>query len=308
MNNFVQFLLDYYVWILVVLGVMIITIIGFLVDSKQKRKKKEKEESNIPSEVKTVEPLPETTTQEVAPVMEAKNEPVPAVVDNVIGGNGVYTNPQTVNSAVVQQPAQPIANSNVSTVQNASTQNVNPNLTLGEQKPHFEPREVPMPTQNNMSVNPQVVSPQPVKAVSINQPIANNTMPQQVNPQMVKPVQPAYVNTQNVNQVNSQPVQQMPQNSQNVAQNKVNYANQQPVANPSIPRPVPGVVPTQPVGTIPKAQVTQIPATPVQNVQSVSPAQPVIKPQPTVTTPNIGISFVTGEANENNQNDDTWKL
>ena len=39
MNNFVQFLLDYYVWILVVLGVMIITIIGFLVDSKQKRKK-----------------------------------------------------------------------------------------------------------------------------------------------------------------------------------------------------------------------------------------------------------------------------
>ena len=53
MEAVVDFLLEYYVWVLVVLVILLITIIGFLVDSKQKRKKKELQQTSSLEEVKT---------------------------------------------------------------------------------------------------------------------------------------------------------------------------------------------------------------------------------------------------------------
>lgn len=311
MNNFIQFLLDYYVWILVVLGIMIITIIGFLVDSKQKRKKM-LAEVNSTNEVKTPEPLEEKQPQETAPIMEAKNEPVPTVVDNVIGGNGVYVNETPVsNNVQASQNLEPVQNNAVNTVNT-----INPNLTLGEQKPHFEPREVPMP-QNKVNAQ-NVVTPQPVRPVAINQPI-NQSINKTVNPQVTGQVsqqiprtpEQTYVAPQPVNPMVSQqavrPVQPtMPQANQTVMPNVVGNINPQPVSVPNTTTQNVNVLPQQPVGVMPKAQVNQIPVPPVQNV--VQPAQPVSNPEPTVTTPNIGISFVTGDASNNTSNDDTWKL
>ena len=42
MQVVVDFLLEYYVWILVVLVILLITVIGFLADTKKKKKMREK--------------------------------------------------------------------------------------------------------------------------------------------------------------------------------------------------------------------------------------------------------------------------
>ena len=42
MNVVVDFLLEYYVWVLVVLVILLITVIGFLVDTNRKKKMREK--------------------------------------------------------------------------------------------------------------------------------------------------------------------------------------------------------------------------------------------------------------------------
>ena len=52
MEAVVDFLLEYYVWVLVVLVILLITVIGFLVDTKRKKKIREKndvtqEERNV---------------------------------------------------------------------------------------------------------------------------------------------------------------------------------------------------------------------------------------------------------------------
>jgi len=47
MNLVVDFLLEYYVWVLVVLVILIITVIGFLVDTKRKKKLREKNDNNL---------------------------------------------------------------------------------------------------------------------------------------------------------------------------------------------------------------------------------------------------------------------
>ena len=67
MDNFVNFLLDYYPYILGVLGIIIVTIIGYLADSKKKREKKLNNTDNtVKEEVKT--------TENATPIMEAVNE------------------------------------------------------------------------------------------------------------------------------------------------------------------------------------------------------------------------------------------
>ena len=45
--SFVEFLIEYYVYILIVLVLMIITIIGFLADKRDKKKKKNKKDANV---------------------------------------------------------------------------------------------------------------------------------------------------------------------------------------------------------------------------------------------------------------------
>jgi len=311
MDNFVNFLLDYYPWILGVLAIIIITIIGFLVDSRQKRKKKEKE--NVLNEVKTVEPLPEVNAQDATPVVDAKTQTIPTNNDNVIG---VDTTSNVINQSqnIEQINGTQVSSENVL----PQPENNNQNLSLSEQKPHFEPREVPMP---NKPVEPEniVIEPQPVNAVPINQSIpvqqVQNNMAEQVNPVMYQQPQNLssmtqnYQNVQGINTMPNQsnmqqPMYQYPNN--NIAQPQMAYNNintNQPVnyQNTIAPTPIP-TPQQQPVGTIPNTQAYQMPTTPIQN------QQPTVNPTPQQNTPNIGINFVTGANASNVENDDTWKL
>ena len=212
MDNFVQFLLDYYIWFLVVLLIIIITIIGFLVDSKQKRKKKEQElSSSTNAEVKTVEPLPE----------DIKNP----VEENSIQNVNVKETMPTLETN--------LQNNNIETEKNIKD-DINQNIALSEQKPHFEPREVPIPNNvnDNYVQNNKPFTPQPLSPVYINQPINSSFQQGQEMPQMnnnysqnVKPVQNNY--SQNMystqNNVNGQLNNQFMNNQQPMYQNNQVY-------------------------------------------------------------------------------------
>lgn len=328
----IEFLLDYYIWILVVLGIIIITIIGFLVDSKQKRKKKEGK-VNPTNEVKTVEPLPNVSVQEATPVVDAKNQPVPTTTDNVIGEN-VVPNNNIVTSQTQQYPnvTQSIQ-TNPTNIVSQPENSVSQGIALSEQKPHFEPREINIPSQPQMANDNVVAEPRPINPVYINQPIAQQSMQQSYqqgfaqqtssvqNPQQGQNLQQAssvVPNGQNVNtmtgytNVQAMPQQMQPiQNNQMPTQNVVDYNNinnsvQKPINYQNIPNQMPATQTQQPVGIIPNAPASQNVATPVQNMQQAVTSEPT---QPTMTTaPNIGISFVTGETTDNNANDDAWKL
>ena len=296
MDKIVNFLLDYYIWILVVLGIAIVTVIGFLVDSKQKRKKKEnlKNDDNNVSEVKTVEPLPEEKKEDVVPVLEAKNQEIPTTIDNVIGGDGVYVN--SVNS-------------------NQNSQPVNANIpTLNEQKPHFEPKDVnvsiPQAAQGIVNDNGStIINPQPVNAVHINQQPPIQPVVQQTNYTSSIPVQPQ-MNIQNsamqsvnnptvvpINQGHNLTNQQMINQSPNVQpiQPTVQMSNSIPAINQVSNQQVQQMLN---MNSNLNNQMMQQNSSHVEN----NSGQNNINNQ----VPSMGINFVTGEQQKNNG--DNWNL
>lgn len=131
MDKLLNFLLDYYLWILGVLVIIIITIIGFLVDSKQKRKKKES--SINATDVGEVKTVTEVDTPKEDVVLDTNNV-VQESINNV--SDNVNTNSDVVNKVVENS---------------ANSKNLD---LLSNQTPHFEPREVNIPNVNkNMEVN-----------------------------------------------------------------------------------------------------------------------------------------------------------
>lgn len=143
MDKLLNFLLDYYLWILGVLVIIIITIIGFLVDSKQKRKKKESSiKATDVGEVKTV-------TEVETPKEEVKKEEV--VTDN----NAINNNLNTTNNVMQESINNVSDNVNTNSIDKVNEGNKGKNLDLlSNQTPHFEPREVNIPNVNkNMEVN-----------------------------------------------------------------------------------------------------------------------------------------------------------
>lgn len=292
MDNLVKFLLEYYIWILIVLGIVIVTIIGFLVDSKQKRKKKE--ESLISSEVKTVEPLPEVNNQDSAPIVDSVNQPVPETTDSLLGENNAINNfvqPQT-EQQLQQQPVNAIK----------SHDSNNQNISLSEQMPHFDSSNV-NPVYN-ASVDNIVEVPKPVNPVSISQPIGNTTMQYQ-HAQNVQPTvysqMPSGINQQSTNNMMQQPQQNM-YSGQVATQNIGNYSNnyQQPIQQQAVQN----VQPTMYSQLVNYGQVTQQPQSNV-----VQQPQTVAQPAPSIplASPNMGMNFVTDE-NTKPSNDDTWEL
>lgn len=278
MDNFVNFLLDYYIWILGVLLIIIITVIGFLVDSKQKRKKKEQlinkeTKSENLEEVKTVEKLPTNNSGEN---INNQNQ----IVSNV-NNNGVAT-----VTTGVQQIQTPVKNVNDVSGNSVGVDSNSNQVSLVEQKPHFEAREVNIPVSQssvnkptiqqptyqynqqatNVNQNMSGFVPRPVNAVSIN---GNQSMQQQYN--NLSPNN-NYMQSRQNSQVNTYNIQQ----PANVNQNSY-VANQVPVQ--SIQQPI-----------------SQTP-TMVQNMNQQQNIQ-------TSTMPNVGINFVTGP----NTDEDKWKL
>jgi len=294
MDNVINFLLEYYIWILVILGVAIITVIGFLVDSNQKRKSKEKEKNNL-SEVKTVEPLPETDEEKNINTVDVNNEKM-IMDDNAF-----------INEIKEQAKIEQIVNDNskeiIEKIDNTQN-NVEQQLALSEQKPHFEPREVNIPTPSLKESESNIIAPKPVNTVHINNPVQQQAY-QNVAPVMAQMAQPmqqqAYQNVAPVMAQMTQPTQQ--QAYQNVASVTPQMAQ-----------------PTQQQVYQNVASVTPQMAQPMQQqtYQNVAPVKPQVnepeiqhiqqqsneESQQNVTTPGIGINFVTG----NNSNDDTWTL
>ena len=289
MDNFVNFLLDYYIWILGVLLIIIITIIGFLVDSSQKRKKKEKaleqeKNSSKLEEVQTVQSLPE---ENATPVMDAKNATAPLQNSNMTSANSVRN--QTVQN--VLQDTKTVQSDN-KPINNNGTIPMEQNLSISDQKPHFEAREVNIPIgqspnqpvnnivpQSNIYKQNAYETQQPVMQSSLNMKNQNvsNFAPKPINAVSInnQPVQPQFNNQMMNNGYMQNPhanAYNMSNNVNNYTQNSVNQTPVQPIPNPVV----------QPASTIPNSN---------QNVQATQ-------------MPNIGINFVTGSNNE----EDRWKL
>ncbi len=236
--SFVEFLSSNYVWILILLGIAIVTVIGFLADKKKKGKKQAKQEEVV-----------ENINNQMPPANTANNDSlgVNNVNANVVSpsatqmptsnvdsmGNNMMNGPVNVSPTINPNgmPSQQVmannidpnvnANNNVNPVMGQMPQAINPEVPspiapvpaekqedykpLSEQKPNIQPRVVEMPKDV-----PNTVS-SGLDALSQIRPVMGN-----------EPSQP-------VNAPNSVMGQGMPQNygqPQNVNPNVVN--NMQP--------------------------------------------------------------------------------
>ena len=278
MDNFVNFLLDYYPYILGVLGIIIVTIIGYLADSKKKREKKLNSTDNtVKEEVKT--------TENATPIMEAVNE-VPK------------TEPTEQINNVVSTPTNEVVNTPVNSIQN--------NVPVSNTIPQVSNVNEPVSNQaanvvNAIPVN-QVVQPNVVQSnVQNNVPVQSaqqvsymvpNQMPQQVMQPVVQ--QP-------------QSIQQMPQTNQVVQQvvpQPINAVNLNQMVNGSYPNTGYAMPQAQAIPQpMPNQQVVKIPVTPMPNVTPSPAATPVNN------TPSIGLNFVTGKTPETEKaEEEVWKL
>ena len=258
---------------------MIITIIGFLVDSKQKRKKKELELENS-----TVSPTEESISvgdSDSLSVAGELTQTVSTTVDNVVGveSSDVY------NLGVNNQSQEPNMDSYNQNLAYSSESNV----SLSEQKPHFEPREVNIPNSSqtlNYNLNNQFSTPQPVNAVSINQPVQQ---------QFYGQVTPSAVNYQNT-------AQAAVFNSQQVAQNTTvgNIQNVQPVYQ----NVAGNQMQFQGTSNVSQPVYTNNLTNSIENVQSTNAS---MVNQNLSNNINGGIGFVTSPQQQSNS-DDIWKL
>ena len=279
MNNFKEFLIDNYIWIIVVIVLIIITIIGFLADKK--RDKPNNGNGNQQPNPTPNQPLPTG----VQPQLVAAN--MGQVPNN--GGMQPMPNVQALatmpSGAVAMQPMaavnqpQPVM---PGMINNVTPQPVEPIVAaaptseplvapLSEQKPTFSNQSVeqninnfhqnnPQPIVNN-NINEQMVQPEPAVAPMntgipaaipqpINNAIQNNmAMPQPVEPAMQvppvvqpQPVEPMPIPTAPMPNVNPVPIPN---------QNMVNQAPQN-IPNTTIPNTAttPQELPPQPVNFV----------------------------------------------------------
>ncbi len=333
MDKLLNFLLDYYLWILGVLVIIIITIIGFLVDSKQKRKKKESSiKATDVGEVKTVTEV-ETPKNDV--VLDTNNV-VQESINNV--SDNVNTNSESVNKVV----------------ENSTSKNLD---LLSNQTPHFEPREVNIPNVNkNMEVNTglntvanantsnaTIVQAQqsinPISSNNVNangmyynnasmpvQEVKNYNEPEVINStsnygqnvyqgvNMVPNNNMVYTNNVMPNatlrEVVPQPVQAVPINNtyngqmgfQNNRVNNQMYTNYNSNANYTTPIPNnTNVNYTTPIGEVPNNNYAKVIPNTVNNNNVSNNMNNNVNNSQVSAYPNM--SFVTGD-----KNDDTWKL
>ena len=175
--SFVDFLLKYYVWILGVLVVLIITVIGFLADARSKKKKALKVENNAGNvennmqEQGAVIPQPVQEQSIMQPEVNNLNSGINEMVSPV-GDLNLNSNP-IMNNSQMEKPVQPVM---------PTVEPVMPNVA-----PQMEtPVQPVMPTVEPIMPN---VAPQMETPVQPVMPTVEPVMPN-VAPQMETPVQP----------------------------------------------------------------------------------------------------------------------
>lgn len=287
MDKIVNFLLEYYLWILAVLAISIITTIGIIADSRKKRNKKNMDE------VKTTEALPSAesnvNSSSDSSLVEQNLSQLDSVNNNIVGAQdnlqGTDVNEIKPDMGSVSGN---IENKNVQNISGlTSTQDMNVKQNMMPNSMSFQPNVNNMVTQPSGNSN-VIPGPRPINAVPINQPIQpiNNTMQNQIPQQpSVKPLN--YVqDNKGSNPLSSQ----YGNNSSSV--NSVNPQQQYNnfVSNVNNAQPIP----------------SQQPSAVVQPMMTSQPSNQVVS-QPELSQPTMGLNFVTNENNAPNEND-TWNL
>ncbi len=302
--SFVEFLMEYYIYILIVLVLMIITIIGFLADKRDKKKKKNKKDASVSDNVSVnantnVGGNVSQPMENIAPTpLQPQNLDVNMSNANMNTAINSNVNPNMgMNSGIASQNIleQPLIREEVPN-QVASTTDTNSDVNslgykpLDEQKPKIAPRPVEIPSENamgnvdsnlgNVGVTPNVnPTPTPV-APNMNQtPVMEQptmsvnpipTINQTFNSGVGTGVTPSVQNPQTQASVNTMP-----------ATNPVPGA---PVVNSWDVNPTPSVNPTV-ITPEPTMGQTVSPMPNTSNTTS-TPMQPNVNPVPT----NVGIN------------------
>lgn len=339
--SFVEFLMDYYIYILIVLVLMIITVIGFLADKRDKKRKKEKKGDSVSTNAnvggETVQPVGDIAPTPLQPQsLDTNLNTITNIDANATLNSNVNSSNVMLNSGVTGQSAmeQPLIREDVpksEPISNNSDVNSLGYKPLDEQKPKIAPRPVEIPSEskdtvNGISVNSAPVNPSvnPTQTMANSQPTMNTINP---TPQMSQPVNPSV----NANVVS--PVQVTPVNS-SVMTNSAPSINTN-----SVPKsPVVNSWDINPTPTVNPASATTSNAANLQGVaQSVNPTPSVNNVAPTPVQPNVnptfgnvaqapvaqqpasqgqsqdaGMNFVYGQSaptnNQVNNNQDLWKL
>ena len=300
--NIKEFLIDNYIWILVIIVITIITIIGFLADKKKGDKKVGTNPQPTPN-------LPNQPTNNVMPIqyqqqsqlvqqpmnndniaMNYNNvnlQPFPSTqqmgiqpnsnTGNINNGPMMVTEPQPVQMA----PTNPVPINNPQPIEPVApvVEQEPMYQPLSEQRPIISPQPVPNFSNSYNQTNVDTVNPSSNMTQTINNNVVNNIPLESTNQQVV----PMQQNTMTIPQpVNPQPI---------------------PVPQPVVPEPIMAQpqynsqpMPIQPNVAMPQNYLQ----TPIQNTVP----QPQVQQQmqePPVNIPQQPINFVYGPQN-NNQN------
>lgn len=302
--NIKDFLIDNYIWILVIILITIITIIGFLADKKRTGKNNKENNNSMNNQpmpnsnpIQYQQPMPEQTNQMNSNMgmnynmnnnFQTQIQPqTQNITNNQIPNNNINN---TINQAITQpQPVQfgPTISEPINIPQ--AVENIIPNISqesmyqpLSEQTPVIPPQPVPDFSSAQGQVNMENIQEQP-QLINPNLNVNNNMIPTPLN---IQTPEAMYNQTLNANYQ----VPQVENNNFGIVQNYQpnNTTIPQPITNPTpIPTPQPVNPQTIMPGTYNQPQ-------PIQNYN-----QPV-QGQPVQSTPQP-INFIYGSQN-NNQN------
>ncbi len=338
MNAVIDFLIEYYTWFLVVIAILLITVVGFLVDTKRKKKLRKNamanESTSESTDINMMGNLNDINSINNGMDMNninGINAPIGDTTNNMFNQN-MNNNLNNQNNILGNVP--PVMNEMNSGVNNSNFFNTTP-----EQQQVFTPKPVEATPIMNTNVNNQmnnginnVVTPTPVvePTAAVQNPIpeVNVQVPNEQNIPNQNMGQPMYNqgNIPNMN-INNGPVLNEVPNSLNTIPSTpimtqehdipINTANNIPSVNTPINQtPVmeePVTSPVSPViGNQVNPSVNNIPAQPFnQNVTPNTNTMNVNNNIPNI--PNFGPNINNGIPNQvNNQNipfqNDNWKL
>ena len=324
--NITDFLIENYIWILVIILITIITIIGFLADKKKNNKKKdnppvENMNNNGGQVANNITPIQYNAQPQMMSTQMNNNANLEMNANNfnnpMIGKNEI-NNMQNVPSI---NNGNTMDNNNLTQTEPVSTTPIGVNTNMMNNPSPIEsvvPNINPEPIYQPLSEQKPVIPPQPIPNINN---IPNN------NQRMINPIEDALnINNQNINlqmgqTTYNQPVPMTnPIPSEPIVNQNSNFTNQQNGMsgtmnnnmnmsnyyqnNTTIPEPV-NVIPTpQPVNPQPITQgiYNNVPTSGANNYNQTIPQQNLNQQQSvTQQTPNQPINFVYGPQN-NNQN------
>lgn len=316
MQIVIDFLLEYYVWVLVILGILLITVIGFLADSKKKKKMRDKADSESAdvNSFNNVNQYPDFNNMNMnlnGSDLNMNNgfNMAPNLNNNMLGGdfntgssdNNLNNNFNMMNNGVNNMPS-----NDINMVNQGTTSMPSPDVSMLGQNMN----SVPSQNVNNFAsgLNQEMSNFNQNMGVNNSAPVNNNgsdnaffvpasEQTPKFEPREVvipKPVEATPIMNESANVVNSWDAPAM-NNAVNQVVEPTIPVMPTPEVNMPASGPVPGPVPTpvevpRPVNTIPNAPVggqnINVGGTPVMQM----PAEPISNAAPTV---NAGPSVPT---------------